>query len=92
MKDVVRKTLEANVETEFKMQLYRSQFLVKNFTDDNITVTLGNNTANSVIGAKSWERVFNNVEDTQGKGVESVNVVKITAESDGIVEVASIDF
>lgn len=92
MKDVVRKTLEANVETEFNMQLYRSQFLVKNFTDGNITVTLGNNTTNSVIGAKSWERVFNNVEDTQGKGVESVNVVKITAESAGVVEVASIDF
>lgn len=45
------------------MSLRRSQFLVKNFTDNQITVKLGDNDSYSVIGAGSWERVFNNVED-----------------------------
>lgn len=61
MKDVQQKTLEKGVETTFEMTLSRTQFLVKNFTEDSITVRLGNNETVSVIGAGSWERVFNNV-------------------------------
>lgn len=92
MKDVQQKTLTADQETTFTMQLKRSQFLVKNFTEGSISVKLGNNDTYSTIGAGSWERVFNNVQDTLGKGAEATNIVKVTAEQDGVVEVAAIDF
>lgn len=92
MKDVLQKTCSAGQETIFEMKLKRSQFLVKNFTDNSVTVVLGNNTEHSVIGAGSWERVFNNIEDTTGRGVESTNIVKVTAVEEGLVEVASVDF
>lgn len=42
MKDVMQKQLEAGKEAIFNMKLKRSQFLVKNMTDDMITVKLGN--------------------------------------------------
>lgn len=92
MKDVQQKTLTAGQEETFTMALKRSQFLVKNFTEDSITVKLGNNTNGSVIGAGSWERVFNNIEDVAGRGAEATNIVKVTAVADGMVEVASVDF
>lgn len=92
MKDVIQKTLEAGIETTFNMQLERSQFLVKNLTEDAITVKLGNNTNGSVIGAGSWERVFNNIEDKTTGTAESTNIVKVTSVAGGMVEVASVDF
>lgn len=92
MKDVQQKTLSAGVEEIFTMQLERSQFLVKNFTDDSVTVKLGNNQNGSVIGSGSWERVFNNIDDKAGKGAEATNIVKVTAVAGGMVEVASVDF
>lgn len=92
MKDVQQKTCSAGVQTVFTMSLRRSQFLVKNFTDNQITVKLGDNDSYSVIGAGSWERVFNNVEDRTTGTSEATNIVKITAVEDGLVEVASVDF
>ena len=74
------------------MKLKRSQFLVKNFTSNQITVKLGDNDSYSVIGAGSWERVFNNAEDKATGMAEATNIVKITAVEDGLVEVASVDF
>lgn len=92
MKDVIQKTLEAGIETTFNMELERSQFLVKNLTEDAITVKLGNNTNGSVIGAGSWERVFNNIEDKTTGTAESTNIVRVTSVTGGMVEVASVDF
>lgn len=92
MKDVQQKTCSAGQETIFNMQLRRSQFLVKNFTDDSITVKLGDNKAGSVIGSGSWERVFNNVDDTKSGSAEATNVVRVMAVAEGLVEVASVDF
>lgn len=92
MKDVIQKTLEAGIETVFNMELERSQFLVKNLTEDAITVKLGNNTNGSVIGAGSWERVFNNIEDRTTGTAESTNIVRVTSVAGGMVEVASVDF
>lgn len=92
MKDVIQKTLEAGIETTFNMELERSQFLVKNLTEDVITVKLGNNTNGSVIGAGSWERVFNNIEDKTTGTAESTNIVRVTSVAGGMVEVASVDF
>lgn len=89
MKDVIQKQVTANVETVFNMQLKRSQFFVKNFTTGNISVSLGNNETESIIGAKSWERVFNNVID--GTAV-ATNIVRVLPEQSGTVEVASIDW
>lgn len=63
MKDVQQKTLTAGTEETSTVQLKRSQFLVKNSTEDSIMVKPWNNTAGSVrsvIGAGSWERVFSN--------------------------------
>jgi hypothetical protein len=92
MKDVIRKTLAAGVETAFNTQLERTQFLVKNFTSGNIKVRLGNNTTDSMIGPNSWERVFNNVNNVGGCTIPDVtNVVIVTADVAGTVEVASID-
>lgn len=97
MKDVQQKTVQAGVETVFEMGLKRTQFLVKNFTDDSITVKLGNNDGVSVIGAGSWERVFNNVvlsdreDGFKQNRAEATNLVKITATAEGMVEVASLD-
>ena len=65
MKDVQQKTCSAGVQTVFTMLLRRSQFLVKNFTNNQITVKLGDNDSYSVIGAGSSERVFNNIEDVE---------------------------
>lgn len=92
MKDVQQKTCSAGVQTVFIMLLKRSQFLVKNFTDNQITVKLGDNDSYSIIGAGSWERVFNNIEDKTSGTSEATNIVKVTAVEDGLVEVASVDF
>ena len=92
MKDVQQKTCPVGVQTVFTMLLRRSQFLVKNFTDNQITVQLGNNDSYSVIGAGSWERVFNNIEDKTSRTAEATNIVKVTAVEEGLVEVASVDF
>lgn len=92
MKDVQQKQCSAGVQTVFIMSLKRSQFLVKNFTDNQITVKLGDNDSYSVIGAGSWERVFNNIEDKTSGTSEATNIVKVTAVEDGLVEVASVDF
>ena len=92
MKDVQQKTLEAGVETTFTMKLKRSQFQIKNFTEDSISVKLGNNEAVSIIGAGSWERVFNNIDDKGTRTAEATNIVKVTATEAGMVEVASVDF
>lgn len=92
MKDVQQKQCSAGVQTVFTMLLKRSQFLVKNFTDNQITVKLGDNNSYSVIGAGSWERVFNNIEDKTSGTSEATNIVKVTAVEEGLVEVASVDF
>ena len=92
MKDVQQKQCSAGVQTVFTMSLKRSQFLVKNFTDNQITVKLGDNESYSVIGAGSWERIFNNIEDKTSGTSEATNIVKVTAVEDGLVEVASVDF
>lgn len=89
MKDVVQNTCTAGQEKAFLMSLERTQFLVKNFTDGNIKVFLGENKTFSIIGAGSWERVFNNSDGTK---TESVNKVRVIADKDGIVEVASVDW
>ena len=90
MKDVVRKNVEVGMKTVFEMKLQRSQFLVKNFTDGNLTVQLGENDETSLIGAKSWEKVFNNTVDGNILADATKNVT-VTAEKTGIVEIASID-
>lgn len=90
MKDVVQNTCKANEEKSFIMQNKRSQFLVKNFTGATIKVYLGDNKTFSMIGANSWERVFNNYDEN--RNVESTNKVRVLAEQEGIVEVASIDY
>lgn len=82
MKDVQQKQCSAGVQTVFTMSLKRSQFLVKNFTDNQITVKLGDNESYSVIGAGSWERVFNNIEDRTSGTSEATNIVKVTAVED----------
>lgn len=92
MKDVKQLNLTAGKQTLFEMKLKCSQFLVKNFTSNQITVKLGDNDSYSVIGAGSWERVFNNVEDKATGMAEATNIVKITAVEGGLVEVASVDF
>lgn len=92
MKYVQQKQCSAGVQTVFTMLLKRSQFLVKNFTDNQITVKLGDNDSYSVIGAGSWERVFNNIEDKTSGTSEATNIVKVTAVEEGLVEVASVDF
>ena len=92
MKDVQQKVMTAGGTETFKMALKRSQFLVKNFTSGNINVKLGNNDAYSVIGAQSFERVFNNVDNKVSPSAESTNKVTVTAEQAGLVEVSSIDF
>lgn len=79
MKDVQQKTCSAGVQTVFTMLLRRSQFLVKNFTNNQITVQIGDNDSYSVIGAGSWERVFNNIEDKTSRTAEATNIVKVTA-------------
>lgn len=92
MKDVQQKTLTAGQSTTFEMALKRSQFLVKNFTNGNIKVTIGDNDSYSVIGAQSFERVFNNIDNTKSASAESTNRVSVVADQDGLVEVSSIDF
>lgn len=92
MKDVKQLNLTAGKQTLFEMKLKRSQFLVKNMTDDSISVSLGNNDTISIIGSGSWERVFNNIENETTGIAEATNKVYVTANADGMVEVASIDF
>ena len=79
MKDVLHKALDAGIETEFKMKLKRSKFLVKNFTDDTIEVRLGDNDKTSLIGADSYEIVFNNVDNTKSQTADATDTVKITS-------------
>lgn len=74
-----KKNCSAGIQTVFTMQLRRSQFLVKNFTNNQITVKLGDNESYSIIGAGSWERVFNNIEDRKSGTSEATNIVKVTA-------------
>lgn len=92
MKDVQQKTLTAGEATTFDMRLKRSQFLVKNFTDGNIRVKLGDNDSYSMIAANSFELVFNNIDNKVSSSAEATNVVTVTAEKAGLVEVSSIDF
>lgn len=92
MKDVLHKALDAGIETEFKMKLKRSKFLVKNFTNATIEVRLGDNSQTSIIGADSYEIVFNNIDNTKSQTADATDTVKITSAAGGIVEVASIDF
>jgi hypothetical protein len=92
MKDVQQKTLTAGEATAFNMRLKRSQFLVKNFTDGNIRVKLGDNDSYSMIAANSFELVFNNIDNKVSASAEATNVVTVTAEKAGLVEVSSIDF
>lgn len=92
MKDVKQLNLTSGKQTLFEMKLKRSQFLVKNMTDDSISVSLGNNNTVSIIGSGSWERVFNNIENETTGMAEATNKVYVTANADGMVEVASIDF
>lgn len=92
MKDVKQLNLTAGKQTLFEMKLKRSQFLVKNMTDDSISVSLGNNDTVSIIGSGSWERVFNNIENETTGMAEATNKVYVTANADGMIEVASIDF
>ena len=92
MKDVQQKTLTAGEATAFNMRLKRSQFLVKNFTDGNTRVKLGNNDSYSMIAANSFELVFNNIDNKVSASAEATNVVTVTAEKAGLVEVSSIDF
>ena len=92
MKDVQQKTLTAGEATAFNMRLKRSQFLVKNFTDGNIRVKLGDTDSYSMIAANSFELVFNNIDNKVSASAEATNVVTVTAEKAGLVEVSSIDF
>lgn len=92
MKDVQQKILTAGEATAFDMRLKRSQFLVKNFTDGNIRVKLGDNDSYSMIAANSFELVFNNIDNKVSASAEATNVVTVTAEKAGLVEVSSIDF
>lgn len=91
MKDVIQKELEPGIETMFDMQLRRSKFLVKNFTDDKIRVKLGNNTTYSIIGPLSFEIVFNNINNNTSTVPDVTDKVYVTAEAKGLVEVASMD-
>lgn len=91
VKDVIQKELEPGIETMFDMQLRRSKFLVKNFTDDKIKVKLGNNTTCSIIGPLSFEVVFNNINNNTSTVPEVTDKVYVTAEAKGLVEVASMD-
>lgn len=90
MKDVVGKecTVGDNV---FNMQLLRSAFLVKNFTNSPIKVKLGDNEKTSTIGAQSYQIVFNNTPDNF---VAPTNTKKVTviAEASGYVEVESMEY
>ena len=90
MKDVVRKTIVANAKTTFRMKLKRSKFLVKNFTEGNITVSLGDNAETSLIGPDCFEVLFNNIPIGKYEA-DKTNVVTVTGTTGGIVEVASID-
>ena len=92
MKDVQQKTLTAGEATVFDMRLKRSQFLVKNFTDGNIRVKLGNNDSYSMIAANSYQLVFNNIDTKASASAEATNVVTVTAEKAALDEVSSIDF
>ena len=91
MKDVIQKNVEAGVETIFKMKLTRKMFLVKNFTVDNIEVRLGDNMTKSVIGAGSYEVIYNNDDEDRMKDASKTNIVKVKAQAGGLVEVAAID-
>ena len=92
MKDVMQKNVTAGKEETFQMKLERSQFLVKNFTDGNIKVKLGDNEAYSVIAPNCWERVFNNIDNVNRLTIPMVtNIVIVIPDSNGLVEVASID-
>ena len=91
MKDVVQKDLSAGVEATLKMQLARSKFLVKNFTNGNIKVRLGDNTSYSVIGPLSYEVVFNNINNKVSNVPKVTKDIHVTADESGMVEVASID-
>ena len=90
MKDVKQLTLVAGKTTVFEMSLQSSRFLVKNFTDGKIKVFLGDNETYSIIDAGCFECVFNNIE--KGKILpEATKRVSVTADVDGLVEVANID-
>lgn len=90
MKDVKQQTVTAGKTATFEMGLQRTSFLVKNFTEGKIKVFLGENDTYSVIDAGCFEHVFNNILD--GKLLaEATNQVKVTADVDGLVEVASVD-
>ena len=94
MKDVVQKTLSAGASATFEMQLTRNKFLVKNFTNASLEVTLGDNDTHSTIGPMSWELVFNNSDERSNKSKylpEATNIVKVKAATAGLVEVEAVD-
>lgn len=92
MKDVKQVNTKADEEVVVTMDLKRSSFLVKNFTDKEIQVYLGDNPNYSLIGPNSWERLFNNVDDRVSSSAAATNKVRIVAKEVGVVEVASIDY
>jgi len=90
MKDVKQLTVAAGKTATFEMKLQRTSFLVKNFTEGKIKVFLGENKTYSVIDAGCFEHVFNNIPN--GRLIpEATNQVKVTADVEGLVEVASVD-
>lgn len=95
MKDVNRQT--ASGTKVFKMKLKRSAFLVKNMTEGDILVWLGDKAPSSdaektKIPSMCFEVVFNNIEDTTTGTAEATDIVNVTATTSGEVEVASVDF
>ena len=92
LKDVKQKQIQPDEMAVVTMDLKRSQFLVKNFTSEQIEVYLGDNDNFSIIGPGSWERVFNNIDDKKGNSAEATNKISILGKAAGVVEVASIDF
>lgn len=92
MKDVQQKKLFCWYTNRVYYVIKTQPVLVKNFTNNQITVKLGDNESYSIIGAGSWERVFNNIEDRKSGTSEATNIVKVTAVEEGLVEVASVDF
>lgn len=95
MKDVKRQTVSGT--QVFDMKLKRSAFLVKNLTEGDILVWLGETAPSSdsektKIPSMCFEVVFNNIEDATTGTAEATDRVNVTATTSGEVEVASVDF
>ena len=90
MKDVKQLTVTAGKTATVDLELQSTSFLVKNFTEGKIKVFLGENNTYSVIDAGCFEHVFNNIPNGEIIA-EATTQVKVTADVDGLVEVASVD-